>query len=238
MSEQEQLRDTLAKDCDALEKKVVSLQSDIERTAKSEQDICERLKREGAQALEDAKKSWQQSEKEELKKRDQKMSPKLKRDAAKAVEPKLRQLMERNKEDIERLEREAARELDCYKLELYKRSNEEYRRETNKIRAEERDRISYIQQEWLAKLENSRRQHEDEMNKIRKEFEERSVLIQQQFHGDKQKCMNEHEAELEDAQHAEVLEMEQITIAHERQMSDMEDEHADKLVDKKRSCEE
>ena len=224
MSEQEQIRDTLAKDCDALEKKVVSLQSDIERTAKSEQDICERLKREGAQALEDAKKSWQQSEKEELKKRDQKMSPKLKRDAAKAVEPKLRQLMERNKEDIERLEREAARELDCYKLELYKRSNEEYRRETNKIRAEERDRISYIQHEWLGKLENSRRQHEDEVNKIRKEFEERSVLIQQQFH--------------KDAQHAEALEMEQIANTHERQMSEMEDEYADKMVDKKRSCEE
>ena len=84
----EMMKETLAKDCESLEKKMASIQSDIERTTKSERETCERVKREGPQGLEEAKKSWQQGEKEELKKRDQNMSPKLKRDAAKAVEPK------------------------------------------------------------------------------------------------------------------------------------------------------
>ena len=62
--------------------------------------------------------------------------------------------------------------------------------------------------------------------------------MRQQFHADKQKCINEHEAAVQDAQHAEEMEMERIANTHEREMSEMENEHADKMVDKKRSCEE
>ena len=97
--------------------------------------MCERLKGEGVRELENAKKSWQQAEKDELKKRDQKISLKLKQDAAKKIEPKLRELIENHKEEAERLQREANRELDYYRLKLYKCSNEEYRKETTSCRA-------------------------------------------------------------------------------------------------------
>ena len=103
-----------------LEKKMSAIKSDIVRKEKYKDVTCEKLIQEGSQQLEEAKKSWQQAEKDSLKKKDQQMSDKLRKDAAKNVEPKLRQLIERNKEDIERLEREAARELDCHKLELFR----------------------------------------------------------------------------------------------------------------------
>ena len=82
---------------------------------------------------------------------------KLKKDAAKAVEPKLRHLIERNKEEFERMEREAERELEFYKLELYKRTNEEFRIETNKFRDGERTRILNLENDWIAKMEIARR---------------------------------------------------------------------------------
>ena len=65
--------------------------------------MCDKLKGEGTQELENTIKCWQQTEKDGLKKRDQKMSSKVKQDAAKAIEPKLHQLMENHKEEIERL---------------------------------------------------------------------------------------------------------------------------------------
>jgi len=128
--------------------------------------MCDKLKGEGTQELENAKKCWQQTEKDGLKKRDQKMSSKVKQDAAKAIEPKLHQLMENHKEEIERLEREANRTLDYFRLELYKRSNEEYRKETNKIRDDERSRMSHLENEWTAKMEASRRDRDNETKKI------------------------------------------------------------------------
>lgn len=144
-SDEEELNKTLTKECNNLEKKVARLQLDIEKTVDC--SMCESLRRDGSQALLDANKSWAQAEKEEIKRREQRLSPKLKAQAAKAIEPKLRQFMERSKDDLDRLEREASRELDCYKLELHRMSNDAFRRETMKIRDEDRQRTSHLQQQ-------------------------------------------------------------------------------------------
>ena len=117
-SEQKTRRTELQDACEALERELANIEVAIEKTTTSEQEMCGRLRRDGERDLEESKINWQNAERAELKKKDLKLSPKLKKDAANAVEPKLRQLMEENKEEVERLEREAARELDLYKLEV------------------------------------------------------------------------------------------------------------------------
>ena len=227
-SDQEELRKTLTKECNSLEKKIARLQLDIEKTVNC--SMCESLRRDGSQALQDAKKSWAQTEKEEVKRLDQRLSPKLKSQAAKAIEPKLRQLMERNKEMDLRLEREASRELDCYKLELYRMSNDAFRRETRKIRDEERDRTSHLQQQWFQNIEQSRAKQEVEIRKTTK----RAEMMEQQFNADKQECIDEHE---EYARGVEI-ETKKLGEQHVRDMVDMDDEFANKMIEKQRSCEE
>ncbi|KAL7550907.1 hypothetical protein ACHAWF_014117 [Thalassiosira exigua] len=238
MGEKERLKETVQKDCDSLEKKLHRIQTDIEKMSTSERDMCEKLKRDGSRELEEAKKSWQQAEKEELKKRDQKLSPKLKRDAAKAVEPKLRQLMERNKEEIERLERESARELDYNKLELYKRSNEEYKAETKKIRAEERKRMEKFENEWLVKLDSARRECEDEMKAVRRAHEQRAKCMEQQFNAEKQQALDAHEAILREEALAQDSKMQQVRAQHEHEMRVLEDDHSRKLTHKQKESKE
>lgn len=231
-SDQEELNKTLTKECNSFEKKIARLQLDIEKTVDC--SMCESLRRDGSQALQDANKSWAQSEKEEIKRREQRLSPKLKAQAAKAIEPKLRQLMERNKEMDLRLEREASRELDCYKLELYRMSNDAFRRETRKIRDEERDRASYERQQWFQNLEQSRAKHENEMRKTTHSNAKRVEMMEQQFNVDKQECIDEHEEQVRRVE----AEMKKLEEQHLQDMRDMDDEFANKLIEKQRSCEE
>ena len=215
-----------------------SLEAEIIKVTTSEREMCERLKGEGAQELEIAKKSWQQAEKDDLKKRDQKRSLKLKQDAAKKIEPKLRELMENHKGEAERLQREANRELDYYRLELYKRSNEEYRKETNKIRDNEGRRMSHLENESRAKLETYRIEQEDEMMKIREEYDQRADMMKRQFSAEKQKFAEEHQINLIDAQKAEDLEMEQTRVQHLREMVDMEEEYTEQMAQKQKTIKE
>jgi hypothetical protein len=232
------LRETLALGNSSVEKQVHSLEAEILKVTTSEREMRERLQGEGTQELENAKKCWQQTEKDELKRRDQKMSSKLKQDAAKAIEPKLRQLMENHKEEIERLEREANRALDYFRLELYKRSNEEYRKETNKIRDDEKSRMSHLENEWTVKMEASRRERDNETKKIREEYEQRADMMKRQFNTEKQKIADEHHINLISAQKAEALEMEQTRLRHEREMVDMEEECEVKIAQKQKADEE
>ena len=229
-SDQEELNKTLTKECNSLEKKIVRLQLDIEKTVNTENDICQRLRRDGSQALLDSS----QTEKEEIKRREQRLLPKLKAQAAKAIEPKLRQLMERNKEDLDRLEREASRELDCYKLELYRMSNDAFRRQTIKIRDEEKQRTSHLQQQWFQNLEQSRAKHENEMRKTTSLYAKRGEMMGQQFNADKQECIDEHEEQVRTVE----VEMKNLEEQHLQDMRDIEEEFANKLIEKQRSCEE
>ena len=196
--------------------------------------MCESLRRDGSQALQDAKKSWAQTEKEEIKRREQRLSPKLKAQAAKAIEPKLKTRMERNKEDLDRLEREASRELDCYKLELHRMSNDAFRRETMKIRDEERQRTSHERQQWFQNLEQSRAKHENEMRKTTHSNAKRVEMMEQQFNVDKQECIDEHEEQVRRVE----AEMKKLEEQHLQDMRDIEEEFANKLIEKQRSCEE
>ena len=232
-SDQEELNETLTKECNSLEKKITRLQLDIEKTVNTDNDICQRLRRDESQALLDSK-SWAQTEKEEIKRREQRLLPKLKAQAAKAIEPKLRQLMERNKEGLDRLEREASRELDCYKLELYRMSNDAFRRQTIKIRDEEKQRTSHLQQQWFQNLEQSRTKHEDEMRKTTSLYAKRAEMMEQQFNVDKQECIDVHEEQVQRVE----AEMKKLGEQHLQDMRDIEEEFANKLIEKQRSCEE
>ena len=113
--------------CQKLEKKETRLKADIEANLTSEKQTCEQLKTEGEVDIQQCQQSWRQAEESNLRKHEQKISSKLKRDAAKAVEPQLRHLMETNKEELDRLQREATREIDCYRLGLFRKINKEFK---------------------------------------------------------------------------------------------------------------
>mmetsp|Transcript_12305 Transcript_12305/g.26603 ORF Transcript_12305/g.26603 Transcript_12305/m.26603 type:complete len:479 (-) Transcript_12305:737-2173(-) len=237
LDREEKLKEKLQTDCLLLDKTIAKLQADIERTVKSQREIDERLKLDGMHDLKKAWKGWKNAEREELKKSDQKMSPKLKRDAAKVVEPKLRQLMEKNKEEIARLERESKMELDRHKLELYRQSNSQFKKETGRIRAEERERMEIVEVEWIAKMENYRNAHEAGMKEVRKEHEQRAALMKRQFNADRQRGEDEHGILHIDAQKEEELTLQQIRVRYEREIAGMKEEYSEKSVQKKRSCE-
>jgi hypothetical protein len=232
------MREALTLGNSSLENQVSSLEAEIIKTTTSGREMCERLKGEGEQELKNAKKSWQQAEKDDLKKSDQKMSSNLKQVAAKAIEPKVRQLMENHKEEAERLQREANRELDYYRLELYKRSSEEYRKETNKIRDNELGHMSHLENELSAKLDTCRTERDDEIRKIREEYEQRADMMKRQFSADKQKFADEHQINVIDAQRADELEMEQTCMRHEREMVGMEEEYKERMAQKQKAIRE
>jgi hypothetical protein len=236
--EQEKTREALALGNISVEKQIRSLEAEIVKIATSDKEMCERLKVDGVQELENAKKSWQQTEKDELKKRDVKMSVELKKNAAKAIEPKLRQMMENQSCEIESVQREANRELDYYRLELFKRSNEEYKKATNGIRDDERSRLSHLENEWRVKIDTSRRERDNEMERIREEYEQRAGIMKRQYNADKQKLEDEHQTNLTDAQRANDLEKEQSRMRHEKETVKMEVEYESKMAQKQKTIEE
>ena len=146
-------------------------------------------------------------------------------------------MMEKNKEEIERLEREAARELDCYKLVMYKQSNGEFKKETNKIRVDERKRTEKLEAEWIAKMETKGNVFDIEMKGVRMEHKQRAVMVKRQFNAGRQKCIDEYGAVQEEAQVNGSRQMEQLRVRHEREMTDMEDEYSERLRQKLKSCE-
>ena len=102
-----------------MKKEEASLKLSLERIISLERDACKKMQEDGAKELENARSSWQYAEKNEFRKREQKLIPKIKREAAKMIEEKLRKLKEKHNDEKLRLERESARELQSYKLELY-----------------------------------------------------------------------------------------------------------------------
>lgn len=237
LKSQEHLRQSLTKDCETMEKQVDSMQAEISQLALSENEICNKLRADGARDLDDARKMWQQAEKDELKKKDHKLSVKLKKDAAKLVEPKLRQLIERNKEEIDRMERESEREIEFYKLELYKRSIDEYRQQLNKIRDDEKSRVLNLENDWMAKMEFVRREHEHELKKVREEFGERADILKRQLHVNKQRIANEHQTALKEAQDAVGNELARVHSHHEQEMAELEEDYRIKMAQKKKMFE-
>ncbi len=237
-AEHERTREALSRGNTSVEKQIHSLEAEIVKTATSDRETRERLKVEGAQELENAKKGWQQAERDELKKRDAKMSAELKKNAAKAIEPKLRQMMENQTCEIERVQREASRELDYYRLELFKRSNEEYKKATNIIRDEERSRLSHTENEWSVKIDTYRRERDNEMQRIREEHERRADVMKRRYNADKQKLDDDHQTNLIEAQRAGELENEQSRMRHEKEMVNMEEEYESKMAQMQKAIQE
>lgn len=218
-------------------KKEMSLKLVIERINESEKDMCERLQIEGLKDIENAQRSWQQAELQDLKRREQQLSPKLKRDAAKAVEPKLRKMMDIHEEEVGRLQRESTRELDSFKLELFRKCNSEFKKEANRLRDNERRRTEKLESEWAVKSEDMRREHEFELRKVRSEHQRITQMTMQQFNVDKQACIDQHHSDLEAAKKTNEMEMEQLTLTHEREMKLLEDTYRDMMTEKQRRCE-
>ena len=235
VNELEKTREALTQSIPLMQKQIDSLQAEILKTTTSENDMCERLKAEGARELENERVHWQMAERNELQMRDKRISSKLKQDAAKAIEPKLRQMMEGHKEELERLEKVLARELDFYRLELYKRANEEFRKESNTIREEKKSRSSHLEKEWTQKLENARKERENELWKVREEYEQRRDEIKKQFKACKQKRIEDHQTDLTEVKKLEDLEMEQIRARHEKSLGALEVEYKARAVQQQKS---
>ncbi|KAL3782973.1 hypothetical protein HJC23_003129 [Cyclotella cryptica] len=222
--------------CQKLEKKEQHLRADIAKSLRSEDEVCDQLKAEGELDIQQCQHSWQQGEEIDFRKREQKLSSKLKRDAARAVEPKLRQLMENNKEELDRLQREATREIDCYRLELLRKINEEFKMEADKIREAERRRMEKLESEWMLKVQEMRRNHGTEMDKERREHEQRAKLNKQQYNADRQRCIDRHEVDRENLRRAREIEVEQLNLNHEREMSSMESEYKEEIKNRQNEC--
>jgi len=235
VNELENTREALALSIPLLQRQIYSLQAEILKTTTSENEIRERLNAEGARELENERVHWQMAERNELQMRDKRISSKLKQDAAKAIEPKLRQMMEGHKEELERIEKVLARELDFYRLELYKRANEEFRKESNTIREEEKSRSSHLEKEWTQKLENARKERENELWKVREEYEQRRDEIKKQFKACKQKRIEDHQTDLTEVKKLEDLEMEQIRARHEKSLGALEVEYKARAVQQQKS---
>lgn len=72
------------------------------------------------------------------------------------------------------------------------------------------------------------------MRKTTHLYAKRGEMMDQQFNANKQESIDEHE---EQVQRVEV-EMKKLGEQHVRDMIDMDDEFANKLIEKQRSCEE
>ena len=208
----------------------------LDKLTSSESETCERMYREGANELQHCKKSWQQAEENDLKNREKKLAPKLRKDAAKKVEPRLRQLMEENTEELARLQRQSARELDSYKMELHRKMNKEFRAEADRIRETEREQVLKLEGEWMIKVEQVRVQNCDALNKTTKEHEQRMQLIKQQHNIQIQRLTHDREVAMEDAKRDLDSRLEDETRAHERIMAKMDADHKDKLSSKRIEC--
>jgi hypothetical protein len=226
---QKQVQSELLAACEKLEKKEARMVIDIEKVGASKNETIERLQSEGASDLKQANKMWDQAEENDLKRREQKLSAKLKKDAAKKIEPRLRALMETNAEELARHQRQAAREIDSYRLELFSKMNRQFKVECDNIRMHERQRAEKLESEWTAKLEEVRSRHCSEMDKVTKDHERRMQLQKKQHDIDMQRITDEHEVAIEDAQRAFSSRMEQITMQYERDLISMENKHTDEV---------
>lgn len=202
---------------------------EIEKIVASEKETIERIQNEGALELKQAKRTWEQAEENDLKQREQKLSPKLKKDAAKKIEPKLRELIRTNAEDLARLQRNATREIESYRLEMFRKMNRQFKVECDNIRIQERQKREKLESEWMVKLEEVRNRHCSEMDKIAKEHERRMQIQKEQHDIDKQRISDEHDVAIEDAQKALSSEMEQTTLQYERDLLSIENKHSDEV---------
>lgn len=203
--------------------------AELEKIAINRKETCERLKKEGLADMQVSKKSWAHAEENDMEKKERKLASKLKRDAANAVEPKLRQLIETNAEELDRLQRQAARELDSYKLELFSKMNREFKTESDNIRKMERQRNEQLEGDLMRKLNALQTSHLNDIEKKAKEHEHRMQIIKQQFDTDKQRLIREHEVAQEDAKNTLESQMNQVSRAHQLELATMEKEHKDKI---------
>ena len=144
--------------------------------------------------------------------------------------------MEENTEELARLQRQSARELDSYKMELYSQMNKNFRVEADRIREVERQRTEKQQGEWMSKVEQVRVQNCDALSKTTKEHEQRMQLMKQQHTIQIQRLTHDQEVAMEVAKRDLDSKLEDSTRTHERTMAKMDADHKDKLSSKRTEC--
>jgi hypothetical protein len=217
IDEQTRTNENLANQHEVLMKKEASLKLSLERVISVERDTCKKLQEDGAKELEKAKSNWLYSENNEIRKREQKLIPKIKRDAAKMVELKLRKLSEKHKDEIRSLERETARELESYKLELYRNSRKICKNERRQVEATEKRLIDSIEQEWSLKIEDARMENHREMTALKQSHEETMESLRKQHERDKERRLQQHDIDLKEA-----MTLKDACLAQQRLSNDCE----------------
>ena len=196
---QTKINENLTKQHKALMKEELSLKLALERVITMERDTCNKLQEDGAKELAKAKANWLYSEKNEFRKREQKLIPKIKREAAKMVELKLRKLSEKHSDEIRSLERETAREVESYKLELYRNSQKICKNERRKVEAAEKRFRDSVEQEWTTTLEDTRAETHKEMTAQKQAHDETMEAHRAKHEMDKKRRLDQHEMDLKEA---------------------------------------
>ena len=225
------MRANLKQECAALHKRVEALSANIARTERQEKETLERLKREGDADLQKARLVWQCAEKEGLRKRDRALTPKLKKDAAKQVEPKLKAIIGNHEESFARLERQASRDIEQYKLQLYKQGRERFRSESQAIRSELKLSRDKQETELLSKLALTQGDHERELKSIHDNHSRRMQLLQKQHDISVSGIKRKHVSDKEDISARLASSQQQMEHEHQCELTSLEERHAEALAE-------
>ena len=189
------------------------------------------MKREGEADLQKARLAWQHAEREELKKRDRSLAPKLKKDAAKQIEPKLKAIIDSNDESIVHLERQTSRDIERYKLELYKQSQERFRSESQAIRTELKKSQDKQETELLSKLALTQGDHEKELKSIQNNHSQRMQLLQKQHDISVSGIKQKHMMDKDDMSARTASSLQQMKHQHHCELANLENQHAVALAE-------
>ena len=173
------------------------------------------MKREGEADLQ----KWQQAEREELKKRDRSLAPKLKA------------IIDSNEESIVHLERQTSRDIERYKLELYKQSQERFRSESKAIRTELKKSQDKQETELLSKRALTQGDHEKELKSIQNNHSQRMQLLQKQHDISVSGIKQKHLTDKDDKSARTASSLQQIKHQHHCELTNLEKQHAVALAE-------
>ena len=225
----------LVKQYKALKKEEATLKRNLERIIRLGRETCKKLEEDGTVELEKAKSNWQYSEKNEFRKMEQKMIPKIKKDVAKMIELKLKKLTEKHEDEIRSLEREAAKELQSYKLELYRNSQRICKNERRNAEAEEKRLLDKLEQEWSLKIEEARSESRREMALAKTAHEDAIESLRVQHELDKKRRLEQHEIDVIEARALAEETLAQQKLKNNVELKALEDKFNEEMVIRRRA---
>lgn len=222
IQEQKEINESFSKLHKALLKEEVTLKLRLERIISSERETIKKLEEDGTKELETVKASWLHSEKNEFKRMERKLIPKIKIETAKMVESKLKKLSEKNNDELRRLQREAAGELQSYKLERYRSMQQIIKNERRMIDATEKRLIDSIESEWSEKIEEARAENRNELTILRQNINQNLEALRIRHGNDIKLRMQKHEMDLKDASILMEASLAQQCLSHDCELKALE----------------